>query len=252
MNVKIAMKVSVVFLLMGSILFIQGCAKTQSVKMSAVASREQRTAYDGTIISRKKHIVSLSPYAELGGAVFNLSKYKTIFMLSVENCDKEPISIGFDNITVILEGNSKDLVLKKISVQSYDDFIKDFETLYNDYEKTFIYNTIYDYYRLWEDSQLMYEASDGEAQFITAEELTDRMYVFERKIINMRAQNKAFQDMLPGYILKQKTIIKPGTSYSGIVICDTHDLDPKIEGSFQITVSVDGEEHRFTFNHGLR
>lgn len=250
------MKGKILLIFMVSILFFQGCAKTQIVKISAFASRDQKTAYDGTIISRKKHLVSLSPYAELGSVVFDLSKYKTIFMLSVENCGKEPISIGFDNIAVIFVGKSKDLASKNINLQSFDDFIRDFEKLYNDNEKAFIYNTIYNYYSLWISSQLLSNqftpvGSIRQEPVIDEERLTNRMYIFREEIKEGRTKKDMIQETLPGLILKQKTIIKPGNSYSGIVICDTHDLDPQKEGSFLIIVSVDSEEHQFTFRRAI-
>jgi len=212
--------------------------------MAAVASRDQKTAYDGTIASQKKHLVSLSPYEELGSANanFDLSKYKTIFMLSVQNCGKEPISIALDNITVIFEGNSKDWASNKINVQSFDDFIKDFETLYNDNEKYFIYNTLYDDWMLAKTGY--FSGEPGKQIF------TNRMYQFRKNLKEMRIIKKVVQETLPGIIIKQQTIMS-GDTYSGVVICDTRDIAPEIEGNFKVTISVDGEEHKFSFKRSL-
>ena len=66
----------------------------------------------------------------------------------------------------------------------------------------------------------------------------------------MRANNQLLREAMPEIILQPQTIA-PGGNYSGIVVCDTRELDAKLEGRFQVAVMVDGEEHRFTFNRLL-
>lgn len=46
-------------------------------------------------------------------------------------------------------------------------------------------------------------------------------------------------------------ILLPGESSGGLVVCDTRDMNDKVEGNFQIAVSVSGEEHEFTFNRSF-
>lgn len=46
-------------------------------------------------------------------------------------------------------------------------------------------------------------------------------------------------------------VLQPGESGGGLVVCDTRDMNDKVEGNFNIAVSVNGEEHEFTFNRSL-
>jgi hypothetical protein len=116
--------------------------------------------------------------------------------------------------------------------------MENFEKEYNDNEKKFIYNTIYDVWRLCK-----YGGMDSERA-------TDEMRDLKYDIESMRRQNEIFQEMLPRFILK-KQVIMPGNSYTGIVICDTHDINTATEGNFHVSVSIDGEEHKFAFYRGL-
>jgi len=234
------MKIKFYLILIGSVLFLQSCATSTTTKMEAVASLDQKTAYDGTIISRKKHFVSLSPYPELDNAIteIGLAKDKIKFILTVENCGEEPIDIGYDNISMIFEGTGADQASSIINIQSADDFMRDFEKEYYDGEKEFIYSTLYEV-----SSLCKYGGMDSETA-------TYKMLDFKYDIEDMRRQYEVLREILPGVILRQKSII-PGDSYTGIVICDTRDLDYETEGRFRVTVSVDSEEHRFTFNRLL-
>ena len=140
------MKLKILLILMGSILFLQSCAPTQVTKMSAVASSDQKVGHEGTITSQKKHFVSLSPYSEL-----DVAKDKTMFMLVVENCGEDPIKIGYSNISAIFEGNNENRAFKRINVQHYDDFMNDLKEEYSNKEKRYIEKAL-------EDIQLDIEA----------------------------------------------------------------------------------------------
>lgn len=224
---------------MGSILLLQSCATQTTTKMTAVASMDQKTGYDGTVISQKKHFVSLSPYPELDNAIteIGLAKGKIKFILTVQNCGEEPIDIGHENISMFFEDAVTDRASSIINIQSADDFMSDFEKEYYDGEKKFIYSTLYE---LW--TLCKYGGMDSETS-------TYEMQDFKYDIEDMRRQYEIFRETLPGVILRQQTIA-PGNSYTGIMICDTRDLEPETGGKFRVTVSVDGEEHRFTFNRG--
>lgn len=230
------MKVKILFILMGSILFLQSCAPSQIIKMKAVGSLDQKIGYDGTIVSQKKHLVSLTPYIKLDDTITNLgvAKDKIKFFLTVQNCGEESISIGYDNILVIFEGNRKDWISNKIIIQSSDDFMNDFEKEYNEKELKYIYSTLYEIYHL----------------SLLNIGVMDKLEELKYDIEEMRLQNAVLREILPGIVMKPQTIMA-GNSYSAIVVCDTRNLDPKIEGKFRIAVLVDGEEHRFTFNRNL-
>lgn len=234
------MKTKILFILMGSFLFLQSCATSPTIKMAAVASLGQKTAYDGTVTSQKKHFVSLSPYNKLYEGIIKTGviKNKTMFMLTVQNCGENPVKITTDNVSVIFKGPGEDWAPNKINIQSYDDFMNSFEKEYNDNEKKFIYSILY---RVWSLCQI-----GG----MDSERATDKMRDLKYDIKSMRRQNEVLREMMPRFILKNQ-VITPGNSYTGIVVCDTHEIDPEIEGNFQVSVSIDEERHEFTFYRGL-
>jgi archaellum component FlaG (FlaF/FlaG flagellin family) len=235
-NIKSAglsiMKARLLLILVGAVLFLQSCATPPTTKMTSVASSDQKTGYDGTITSQKKHFVSLSPYS-----VLEFAKDKAMFILVVENDGEGPISISNEDISMIFEGNGEDLTSKRISVQSLDDFIVDIGNEYNDNEKKFIYSTLYD---IW------YLSTNG---IIDSETATDRAQDLKYDIEAMRRQNEVFREMLPGVFIKSQTIM-PDSSYTGIVAFDAGD-NKDADGKMQIIVSLDGEQHSFAFNRNF-
>jgi hypothetical protein len=66
----------------------------------------------------------------------------------------------------------------------------------------------------------------------------------------MRSNNQRLQTALQEILLQPRTIM-PDNSFTGIVVCDTRDMNSETEGNFQITVSFDKEDHRFTFKRSL-
>jgi hypothetical protein len=52
------------------------------------------------------------------------------------------------------------------------------------------------------------------------------------------------------FVIKPHVLL-PGESSDGLVVCDTRDMNGKVEGDFQVVVSVDDEEHEFIFNRDL-
>jgi hypothetical protein len=124
--------------------------------------------------------------------------------------------------------------LKTVKVQSWQDFVEEMDKEYDKNEKQYIYTTLYNLYM------------QSEVGLDVTEKLGDLVFDIE----SMRDQNDVLQEMLPAVIIKQQRIL-PGKSYSGILICDTGDLDAAIEGSFRISVAVEEEEHRFVFKRDL-
>ena len=123
------MKANIIYMLIATILFLHGCAQTQVTKMKAVTrTSDQKTAYDGTVTSQKKHFVSISPYKSLDGAIvnFDLSRFKTIFMLAIENGGNAPIHIGYDNISVAFQDNSEDSMEHKVDIQLLQEMLPGF------------------------------------------------------------------------------------------------------------------------------
>jgi hypothetical protein len=228
------MKVKTLWVLIGLVVFLHGCATStsQKVNLTAVASRDQKIGQQEIITSQKKHFVSLGPYTEL-----KLANDKTIFMVGVKNCGKATITISCDNISVTFDENSGKGEPKKISLESIDDFIKDLKEEYSDNEKKYIKTKL-------ESIQLDAESSSSAVS--DSDSLGDKVKDLKIRIETMRAQNQVIKERLPEFYLKSQTI-KPDNSYSGIVVCDTRTINEKTEGNFQIAVAVDGEVHRFVF-----
>jgi hypothetical protein len=228
------MKTKILLVLIGSILFLQGCATSTSQKISLIAmtSRDQKVGDQETITSQKKHFVSLGPYTEL-----KLAKDKTIFMVGVKNCGKGPITLSCDNISVTFQENSGKGEPKKISLESLDDFLKEIKEEYSDNEKKYIKSKL-------ESIQLDAESSSSAVS--DSDNLGDKVKDLKTRIETMRAQNQVIRERLPQFYLKSQAI-NPDNSYSGIVVCDAHTMNDKAEGNFLVAVSVDGEVHRFSF-----
>ena len=68
------------------------------------------------------------------------------------------------------------------------------------------------------------------------------------KIRIMRAQSFY---AIPRVMLRPQ-VIMPGESVSGIFVCDTSEMNKKVEGDFKITVTIGGEEHKFIFTRRLK
>jgi hypothetical protein len=238
------MKIKTLLILMGAILFFQSCTTSKIMKMAPVSTPGQKTGYDGTITSNKKHFVSLSPYNRITKiySKTDFLKDKTMFILSVKNGGEKPIQIGYDNISVILEGNNKEGALKKIVVQNSDDILNSWANEYNDSEKKYVYSIIYNTY-------LCAKACDPDAGMKSCnpmELLEELKYDLEA----MRNSNQALRETLPGILIKPQTLMN-GTIYNGIIVCDTRGMDADMEDKFKVTVSIDGEEHKFTFKRNI-
>jgi hypothetical protein len=232
------MKMKIILLLIGLILFLHGCATStsQKVNLAAVASRDQKIGDQQTVTSQKKHFVSLGPYSEL-----KLAKDKTIFMLIVQNCGKEPINTGNDNISVVFQENAKKGAFKKINIQPFDDFMNDLKEEYGDNEKKYIKSAL-------ENIKLDSESSSSAVS--DSDSLGDKVKDLKTRIETMRAQNQIIREMLPEFSIKSQ-VIMPGKSLNEIVVCDPRDLNKDAGGNFQVAVLVDGEVHKFVFKRSL-
>lgn len=226
------LKIKILLFLAGSIFLLQSCATSPTTTVSAVADLDQKVGYGDTIVSQKKHFISFTPYTELDSAIRNigLAKDKTKFMLTVENCGSDPIEFNHKNITVIFVPENKNTQPQYIGVQSWQEFVDEMDEEYDKNEKKYLYNTLRNIYM------------QSELDIPVTDKLSDLVYDIE----SMRDQNDILQEMLPAVIIKDQNIL-PGKSYSGVLVCDTSELDAAIGGNFVISVAIDGEEHRFVF-----
>jgi hypothetical protein len=230
MNMKI--RIIPAILLICIIFFLHACATSQKVNMKAVASRDQKVGSDEVLTSQKKHFVSLSPYTDI-----KVASEKTIFMLTVKNCGKKAIDISCGNIAVFFEENGKKGSEKRIGLQSLEAFTKDLKEEYNDYEKKYIKGKL-------EDLKLDSESSSSVTS--DSDNMGDKVQQLKTKIETMRAQNQVIRETLPEFFLRSQTLT-PDNSYNGIIVCDPSTMDNKLQGNFLVSVSVDGEVHKFVF-----
>lgn len=221
--------------------FLHSCAPPV-VKVTGVTDSGQKIFYDGSVTSEKKHAVTMSHYRGI-----EIVKDKTIFMMVLQNGGDDTISVSPDNISVMFEENGRKWAPKKINIQSLDDFMKDLEEAYYNEEGRIIKDifrkvskTADDIDRAREDREKEMAAAIFESKFF------NDMYMLE----NSRKYFEQLEYLVPEIFIKKRSIM-PGYSINVIVACDTRDMDPKTEGDFEIVVSIDGEEHKFTFTRSI-
>lgn len=198
-------------------ILFQGCASKPEIK--TVASSEQKTDYDGAVVSQKKHLVSLSPYTDF--KVNKLIKDKTIFHMLIQNCGEKPIFINRDNISVSFEENGGEMSSRSIKIDSPLEMMR---YKGQSMKSRFPYS--------------MTSVSDAHEEYIQDME--------ERR----RHELKVLRDVLPKITLKSHTII-PDEAISVIFFCDTEELGPKTEGRFEIVITIDDEKHEFLFTRSI-
>ncbi len=234
--------ISALFLLM---VFMYSCSP---VKVTGITSSDQKVFEDESVISEKKHAVTMSHYTKIEEA-----EDKTIFKIIVENRGEEPVKISEDNISVIFEESGEKKALKKIELQPFDNFMKDLEREYYSEELTLELRVLRD----MEWTLLMIAAAPlpenadmGELAYnmekALGEEFEPQFREMNETIEDLHEDIKQLREVLPEIIMKPKTI-KPGDVIIAIFICDTRDMDKKVKGNFKIKFFVDSEEHRFTF-----
>jgi hypothetical protein len=226
------MKFKTFLILMVSILFLNGCG--HNMKMTAVASPGQNTGYKETITSQKRHFVSLAPYIKE-----NSLDGKTLFILFVKNCGEAPINICSNNVSVVFKGNTIEGVSRKITTLSFDDLMNEAMRKRDNEIMSDYLSGRYDYYEY-----VIYYDKDGN-KIVTMRKVRAPMYVYAE-----HAQANEQIKFIKKLVMQPRNIM-PGETYGGLVVCDTRDMSYKTEGAFQVTVSVDGEEHKFTFNRSL-
>jgi len=257
------MKTKILLILMGSILALQCCATNiQTIKVTPIASPEQKIAnINGKefITSQKKYIVSLSPYS-----LPDIARDKTMFQLLVQNRGDEPIRIGYENVSMTFQENTKEGASNRINIQSFDDFMKDFSAETKKNESEWYKSALMDVKDLRQgevdDIKDKYGQDDPNDKTIQMRKQADidkleaKIRVDGRdlddRLARRRAKDIQLRNELIELVMKPQTIM-PGGDKLSLVVGDTRNLDKNAEGKFQVIISVDGEEHGFTFNRSL-
>ena len=230
------MKSAKLFLLFLSILILNSCA--HKVKIDAVVAPDQMIDDQGVVTSEMKHVVSLSYYDKFG-----MFDGKTMFMIIVENYGTKPIDISNDNISVMFEGNSKDWASKEVNLETPFEVMRDVQKEMMNRARRMSSRRNSDFSDITSGSSGGGSGGGGGSTGISQSLQMESMQIRQDRMRQMRTQS--FYS-LPRIIIKPQ-IIMPNDSISGIFVCDTSEMKKKLQGNFKITVTIDGEEHRFTF-----
>lgn len=202
---------------------IQGCGGFKTVEMSAVLSQDQQKGYMETITSQKKHFVSLAPSAENFPASSD-----TAFILFIKNCGEDPIDISTQNISAEFFGNTNKGASRSIAVLSYDELM----------------------------NRLRRKQSRIRNLVISTEWATAPMTPYHT-ITTYRTEARSYtttarqMQLVEELVLQSKTLF-PGEGGGGLVVCDTNAMNSEVEGKFHVLVSVNGEQHEFTFSRSSK
>lgn len=253
--------IAITLIAIGCELLVQSCAPSRLTKMSAVVSSDQKVGFEDTIISQKKHFVSLAPYEEL-----DVAKDKTMFMLGIQSGGDTPFDFGYDNILVYFQDSGMTQPQNRINIQTYEEFSSDLREEQRRNENKYIRDGLEDIIYKLESYSSSSSSSSSSSQSssmssgssssssssmdTTEEDVEIMLDDLELDIESMRTNNQLLRDALPDIIMSPRTII-PGDVFSSVVVCDTSKLEEKMEGRFQVAVLVDGEKHLFTFNRLL-
>ncbi len=233
------MKIKLYLMLLLSVILLQSCAGR--IKTVAVPSLMQKADYEGTVISEKKHTVTLAHYTE-----FKHVKDKIIFNLLVRNMGRKPLSINNENISMEFRAKNEVAAPQKLEIQPLDDFMKDLENDYFNADTRIISNI----FRDTEHTADMIENSPISNPEIIASRFVSKLLSSVDDLEETIRIYEQFEEIVPPLVFKPQAII-PGRNVTGLIVYDTGDLDEKAEGEFNIVIRVEGEEHRFVFSRSM-
>ena len=242
------MKGKILFILAASMIFFQGCApskvfKVTTVEMTAVPYPDQKIGFDETVTSLKKHFVSMSPYSMM--SIWD----RTMFMMSVQNLGKEPVDISRDNITVKFKDSSGLGITNTLRVSPLHEVMSDFETDSKKKELEVIGAA-------FSGPLAAPRGNPAGANNFTDDSFNSPFTVQDAAfdllggmgiLQTMHEQNQQILDAMPDFIMSPQIIV-PGDTYTGVLVCNMKQTTPAIDGTFEISVSVDGDKHTFAFN----
>lgn len=224
--------------LMVSIAFIaciQGCTDIKTMEISAVELPEQQVGYRETITSRKNHFVSVAPYR-----VQSFNHSRASFILCVKNCGNSPIEISPRDITVKFIECADDGVPRNIDIPIAGDLTFPPEKDLLNIETPADRNS--------RPRMIHYANLIGNTTYCTW-----RLDQPEKSLLRTIANQylPGSQKERAGYLYFRARNLLPGESEDGLLIGDTGAMPPGITGTFQLVVSVNGEQHEFNFHRSL-
>jgi hypothetical protein len=91
-----------------------------------------------------------------------------------------------------------------------------------------------------------YYVYDSDGNYLYTRTVTEHTPFYGIAVASIAEINRQMA-MVEELVLKPQKLL-PGEGGGGLVVCETRSMDFKTEGNFRVVVSVDGEEHNFTFN----
>lgn len=91
-----------------------------------------------------------------------------------------------------------------------------------------------------------YDVYDSSGGYLYTSTVTEHTPLYGNAVTAIAEINRQMA-LVEELVLKSQTLL-PGEGGGGLVVCDTRSMDYQTEGNFQVVVSTDGEEHKFTFN----
>lgn len=268
------MKSAKLFLIFLSIIILNNCSHHE-VKIDAVAAPDQMTDYEGVVTSEKKHSVSLA-YTDNFKKMLN---NKTMFMIIVENYGDKPIAVSKNNISVMFEGDSVDWSSKKIELETIPDVMKNVQRQIRarntqiqrgrgsqGFGDVLTGNPGSSVNRVTRENNIDIANAVAKESRAAGVPMNDIRSSFRdtlrgnqelaREIKKMRQDRMDIMKAQSFYaiprIMLRPQVIMPNQSVSGIFVCDTSEMKNDVEGDFKITVTIDDEEHKFTFTRRLK
>lgn len=264
-------RVSILLILVFTLL--QGCT-ARYMHMSSIACEGQQTLNEfgkETIISQKKHYVSLAPYREYKSTTDNTS-----YVLIVCNLGDEPISVGSENVSIIFNSHLDKWNLRPVKILSYNDLIREIEkeeakrrraatqayatgphSVLDVYSSNpFRTYTIDPYTNIPIPAEYQQGAYLGISpmptyQIPASQVVANQNSQFLRDNLESIAANaRSSREFIDSTVMKTQTIF-PGESYGGLIVSDTKKMNHRVEGTFEILVAIDGEDHLFKVGRTL-
>lgn len=214
-------------LLIGSALVLSACASTYRVSPIVAENQTQVIAPAGEAVrSSKKHVV------EVGAIRSNMRQFDSPrFNVRFKNQGKEPLEFSTENVTVSFNDKAAPVVSYEAQIEDVQNRLSFYglraPIFYSPFRSPFYHQPLY------------YHPFGGyRGGLLLVEDFNDRVDV---------QQALADFDYIQKYSLKPK-VVRPGQEVFGEIVVGSK-LSASSSQNMVVTVSVDGEQHQFTFGY---
>lgn len=274
-------------LVVASLGLLSGCNTISYVKMTPLAAPDQNIVFNEgkqTIISTKKHVVTLAPYREL-----NKASGRTSYVLFVQNLSDTPLTISDQNVFVELKVMKDGIESSSstINVLSYNQMILEIQkeeerqrraaawaaaagainASTSAYSTSTSYNSggVYGNYNsntygnYGGSSYNAYSTGTYSGTYSGYSTTTTYDPAKAQALANQNSQNyrnnldriaasaNSSRQFVEQLVLRAQTLM-PGDGVGGLIVTETRHLNHSIEGDFVVLVTVGDEKHEFLIN----